>query len=198
VKSAFKIDHPVLSGRCALGERFEYRRSSQPRPKLGPFLETLEAWLEAEAKLPPREQRTAQRIYEALRLEGYTGAVDTVRRQMRALERRRHSVAGGFIPQYFAPGEAYQFDFSHEHVELGGIDQVVKLAHVSRAFFLIAYPRESQEMVFDAHAGLWVGEGPGPEPSRQRAGVALHPEDTLRGFSRAQCASCCPLHAASA
>ena len=48
------------------GERFEYRRSSQPRPKLGPFLETLEAWLEAEAKLPAREQRTAQRIYEAL------------------------------------------------------------------------------------------------------------------------------------
>ena len=32
------------------GERFEYRRSSQPRPKLGPFLETLEAWLEAEKK----------------------------------------------------------------------------------------------------------------------------------------------------
>ncbi len=37
------------------GERFEYRRSSQPRPKLGPFLETLETWLEAEAKLPARE-----------------------------------------------------------------------------------------------------------------------------------------------
>ena len=138
------------------GERFEYRRSSQPRPKLGPFLETLEAWLEAEAKLPARERRTAQRIYEALWLEGYTGAVDTVRRQMRVFERRRLSVAGAFIPQYFAPGEAYQFDFSHEHVELGGIDQVVKLAHVrlchSRAFFLVAYPRESQEMVFDAHA----------------------------------------------
>ena len=66
------------------------------------------------------------------------------------------SVTGAFIPQYFAPGEAYQFDFSHEHVELGGIDQVVKLAHLrlchSRAFFLVAYPRESQEMVFDAHA----------------------------------------------
>jgi transposase-like protein len=28
------------------GDGFEYRRSSQPRPKLGPFLETLEAWLE--------------------------------------------------------------------------------------------------------------------------------------------------------
>ncbi len=138
------------------GEGFEYRRLSQPRPKLGPFLETLEAWLEAEEKLPAREQRTAQRIYEALCLEGYTGSVDTVRRRMRAFEGRRLSVAGAFIPQYFAPGEAYQFDFSHEHVELGGIDQVVRLAHVrlchSRAFFLVAYPRESQEMVFDAHA----------------------------------------------
>jgi transposase len=29
------------------GERFEYRRSGQPRPKLAPLLETLEAWLEA-------------------------------------------------------------------------------------------------------------------------------------------------------
>ena len=88
------------NGRCASrATAFEYRRSSQPRPKLGPFLETLEAWLEAEEKLPAREQRTAQRIYEALCLEGYTGAVDTVRRQMRAFERRRHSVAGAFIPQ---------------------------------------------------------------------------------------------------
>jgi hypothetical protein len=81
-------------------------------------------------ELPAREQRTAQRIYEALWLEGYTGAVDTVRRQMRAFERRRLSVTGAFIPRYFAPGEAYQFDISHEHVELGGIDQVVKPAHV--------------------------------------------------------------------
>ena len=73
-----------------------------------------------------------------------------------AFERRRHPSATAFIPQIFASGEAYQFDFSHEHVELGGIDQVVKVAHVrlcySRAFFLVAYPRESQEMVFDAHA----------------------------------------------
>ena len=84
------------------------------------------------------------------------GAVDAVRRHMREFERRRHPIATAFIPQSFAPGEAYQFDWSHEHVELGGIDQVVKVAHVrlchSRAFFLVAYPRESQEMVFDAHA----------------------------------------------
>jgi transposase len=138
------------------GEGYEYRRQRQPQPKLGPFVALLEIWLAAEEQLPAREQRTAQRLYEALRVEGYTGAVDAVRRYQRAFERRRHPVATAFIPQSFAPGEAYQFDWSHEHVELGGVDQVVKVAHVrlchSRAFFLAAYPRESQEMVFDAHA----------------------------------------------
>jgi transposase len=139
----------------AEGDAFEYRRRLQPRPKLGPVLATLETWLEAEEKLPARERRTAQRIYEALRLEGYTGAVDTVRRHMRLFE-HRHRHAQVFIPQSFASGEAYQFDWSHEDVELGGIEQRVKVAHVrlchSRAFFLVAYARESQEMVFDAHA----------------------------------------------
>jgi transposase len=125
-------------------------------PKLGPYMATLDAWLEAEEKLPAREHRTAQRMFEALRLEGYAGAVDAVRRHMREFERRRHPVATAFIPQSFDPGEAYQFDWSHEHVELGGVQQVVKVAHMrlchSRAFFLVAYPRESQEMVFEAHA----------------------------------------------
>ena len=92
-------------------EAFEYRRTRQPQPKLGPYLATLEAWLEAEQKLPAREQRTAQRMYEALCLEGYTGAVDGVRRHMRAFERARRPVATAFIPQSFAPGEAYQFDW---------------------------------------------------------------------------------------
>ena len=35
----------------------------------------------------------------------------------------------------------------------------MKLAHVRlchSAFFLVAYPRESQEMVFDAHAGAFA------------------------------------------
>ena len=55
------------------GEGFEYQRTIQPRPTLGPYVEMLEAWLEAEEDLPAREQRTAQRIYEALCVEGYTG-----------------------------------------------------------------------------------------------------------------------------
>jgi len=63
--------------------------------------------------------------------------------------------APAFVPLSFAPGEAYQFDWSHEIVLIGGVTTTVKVAHVrlchSRMLFVRAYPRESQEMVFDAH-----------------------------------------------
>ena len=51
--------------------------------------------------------------------------------------------------------KTYQFDWSHEIVLLNGVTTTVKVAHVrlchSRMPFVRAYPRESQEMVFDAH-----------------------------------------------
>jgi len=60
------------------------------------------------------------------------------------------------VPLSFAPGEAYQFDWSHEIVLMNRMPVTVKVAHVrlchSRMPFVRAYPRESQEMVFDAHA----------------------------------------------
>ena len=59
------------------------------------------------------------------------------------------------MPLSFEPGEAYQFDWSHEVVLMNGTPAKVKVAHVlichSRMPFLRAFPRESQEMVFDAH-----------------------------------------------
>ena len=55
----------------------------------------------------------------------------------------------------FAPGEAYQFDWSHEIVVLNSATVTVKVAHMrlchSRMLSVRAYPRETQEMVFDAH-----------------------------------------------
>ena len=58
------------------------------------------------------------------------------------------------MPLSFAPGEAYQFDWSHEVVLMSGVTVTVKVAHVrlchSRMMFIRAYPRGTQEMVFDA------------------------------------------------
>src|SRR5260370_6631073 len=55
----------------------------------------------------------------------------------------------------FAPGEASQFDWSHETITLQGLPLTVKAAHMklshSRMPFVRVYFRETQELVFDAH-----------------------------------------------
>src|SRR5205807_4158437 len=65
------------------------------------------------------------------------------------------ATAEAYVPLSFAPGEAYQFDWSHEVVLINGVTVTVKVAHLrlchSRMLFVRAYPRETQEMVFDAH-----------------------------------------------
>ena len=53
------------------------------------------------------------------------------------------------MPLSFAPGEAFQFDWSHEVVVLNGTTMTVKVAHVrlchSRMLFVRAYPCISTE-----------------------------------------------------
>ena len=138
---------------------FVYEREEQPRPRLGSFVQRLEAMLEANATASKRDRLTLTRIYDLLRREGYGGSYDAVRRYAGqwVQEKRGFALAGeAFVPLSFAPGDAYQFDWSHEQVELGGAPQKVKVAHLrlchSRRFYIRAYPRETQEMVFDAHA----------------------------------------------
>jgi len=134
-----------------------YRRSEQPKPKLSEYHQRLEHWLEQDAKRPRRHRRTARGLFEDLQGEGYVGAYDSVQRAVKAWKeaRGRSDASQAFVPLVFASGDAGQFDWSHEHVELGGVVQTIKLAHFrlsySRQPFLVAYPRESQEMVFDAH-----------------------------------------------
>ena len=87
---------------------------------------------------------------------GYAGGYDAVRRYARSWSKSRGAMtAEAYVPLYYAPGEAYQFDWSHEVVLIAGVTVTVKVAHVrlchSRMMFVRAYMRESQEMVFDAH-----------------------------------------------
>ena len=138
---------------------FSYRRSVQPLPKLGPFQTRLDTLLEEDEARPRREKLRITRIHDLLLREGFDGSYDAVRRYATRWrrERRRHVVdAPAFIPLLFRPGEAYQFDWSHEDVEIAGKPMRVKVAHMrlcaSRAIYVRAYPRETQEMLFDAHA----------------------------------------------
>jgi transposase len=135
---------------------FTYERSVQPRPKLGAWKDELERLLTSNADRPARERLTLIRVFEELRDRGYQGGYDAVRRYCRSWRRSQgKSSAEAYVPLVFAPGEAYQFDWSHEIVLIDGVTVMVKVAHVrlchSRMMFIRAYPRETQEMVFDAH-----------------------------------------------
>jgi transposase len=135
---------------------FTYGRKVQPRPKLGPWLSVLDELLASNTAKPAREQLTLIRLFEELQGRGYDGSYDAVRRYARRWSKiHGASTATAYVPLSFAPGEAYQFDWSHEIVILGGVTTTVKVAHLrlchSRMPFVRSYPRETQEMVFDAH-----------------------------------------------
>ena len=135
---------------------FRYEREVQPLPKIGRWSDELDQILTANEGKPPRERLTLIRIFEELRGRGYEGGYDAVRRYARKWAKDRgQATAAAYVPLSFAPGEAYQFDWSHEIVLLSGVTVTVKVAHVrlchSRMLFARAYPRETQEMVFDAH-----------------------------------------------
>ena len=135
---------------------FKYERGVQPAPKLGAWVEVLAQILEKEAKLPRRERRSTQRLFEELRGRGYDGAHDSVHRFTKSWrDEQARTPAHAFVPLSFAPGEAYQFDWSHETITLQGLPLVIKAAHMklshSRMPFVRAYFRETQELVFDAH-----------------------------------------------
>jgi transposase len=133
-----------------------YVRKNQPRPALAEFIEPLDRRLSEDKNLPRKRRRNAVKLYEEIMQEGYAGSYDNVQRYVRAWRRQQEVLSTqAYVPLVFEPGEAFQFDWSHEDVELGGLPATVKVAHIrlcySRMNLIIAYPRETQEMVFDAH-----------------------------------------------
>src|SRR5215813_8848533 len=124
---------------------FEYERKVQPRPKLGRWTGALDELLEGNAAKPAREQLTLIRIFEDLRGRGYDGGYDALRRYAKRWAKQHGTAtATAYVPLSFAPGEAYQFDWSHEVVLIGSTTVTVKVAHVrlchSRMLFVRAYP----------------------------------------------------------
>ena len=101
-----------------------------------------------------KDRLSLLRIHEDLGALGYGGGYDAVRRYARAWRRRWRllSPSQAFVPLSFDPGEAYQFDWSHEYARLSGVTTKVKAAHMrlcySRMQLVQIFPRESQEMVF--------------------------------------------------
>lgn len=104
----------------------------------------------------PAGTPNADPFFEELQALGYDDGYDAVRRYVRGWNREQIGAkADAYVPLSFAPGEANQFDWSHEIVLINGVTTAVKVAHMplchNRMMFVRTYPREAQEMVFDSH-----------------------------------------------
>ena len=134
----------------------EYERKQQGHRVLEDYIEKLTAKLKYDVNEPKRRKRTAQKIYLELQIEGYAGSYDAVHAFVKQWRlKHKQSVPTAFVPLEFSEGDAFQFDWSTEEIELAGQLTRIKVAHIrlcySRYFLMIAYPNEQLEMVMDAH-----------------------------------------------
>jgi hypothetical protein len=134
--------------------------------KLDDYEATLTSWLYRESRRHRKQRRTVKQLYRDLVGLGYTGSYDRVAafaRQWRQeqLEARFQASKQAYVPLQFAPGEAFQFDWSQDWVKINGISTKLQVAHFklcySRAYFMRAYLSQSHEMLFDAHYHAFDG-----------------------------------------
>jgi hypothetical protein len=102
-------------------------------------------------------------LYGDLVALGYPGSYDRVAAFARTWERQRQEAQrtsrGTFVPLIFAPGEAFQFDWSEDWAIVGGERQKLAVAHFklchSRAFMLRAYPLQIQRCCSTRITARW-------------------------------------------
>lgn len=133
--------------------------------KITPFESTIQLALQTDSHRPKRDRRTALMLFREIRQEGFTGSYSGVSRYIHSLRVQAAKVSGksAFVPLKFQLGEAFQFDWSEELLVIGGIHRKLLVAHTklcaSRAFWLVAYPTQSHEMLFDAHTRAFTAMG---------------------------------------
>jgi len=140
--------------------------------KLEDYEETLTSWLFRESRRHRKQRRTVKQLHRDLVALGFTGSYDRIAAFSRSWRQAQQEVtqrAGkqAFVPLQFAPGEAFQFDWSEDWVKINGTHTKLQVAHFklsySRCFFMRAYLTQSHEMLFDAHYHAFMAFGGVPE-----------------------------------
>ena len=139
-----------------------YRRREEPG-KLTAFHELLEQALKVDAHRTKQNRRTAKDLFAQIKLDGYVGGYSRVTDFIRDWRGRESKTPRAFVTLKFALGEAFQFDWSEEGLVIGGIYRRIQVSHLklcaSRAFWLVAYPSQGHEMLFDAHTRSFTALG---------------------------------------
>ena len=149
--------------KAAEGVEPKYRRV-KGRTKISSFAELLTKALETDARRPKRDRRRALKLHAELKAAGFRGDYSRVTEFVRSWRSDGgEALVKAFVPLKFELGEAFQFDWSEEHLVIGGVWRKIMAAHLklcaSRAFVLQAYPTQSHEMLFDAHTRAFSALG---------------------------------------
>ena len=137
----------------------------KPAPVIGPVVNLIDAWLEGDKKVKPKQRHTAHRIWRRLVEEyNFTGGESTVRCYVRAKKQKPKDT---FLLLEFAPGEAAQVDWGEADVILNGIETRVMLFcyHLSHAgiSFIMGFPHSRQEALFEGHIEAFRNLGGVPD-----------------------------------
>ena len=124
--------------------------------KLTAFEPILHQALTTDSHRPKQGRRSGRALFAQIQAQGYRGGYSAVTDYIRRWRvESAASPAKAFVPMSFELGEAFQFDWSVEAMLVGGVFYNVQVAHLklcaSRAFWLVAYPSQGHEMLFDAH-----------------------------------------------
>ena len=139
-----------------------YQRDKKPG-KLTAYHATLEQALKADSHRAKQNRRTAKALFAQIQVDGYTGGYSQLTDFIRAWRGKEGKAPHAFVPLKFEMGEAFQFDWSEEGLVIGGIYRRMQVSHLklcaSRAFWLVAYPSQGHEMLFDAHTRSFAALG---------------------------------------
>jgi len=129
----------------------------RPRPVMGPYLDIITSWLEADESAPRKQRHTARRVFDRLVDEyGFTGSEITVRR---AVARIRGKRIEAFVPLEAPWGRIGQADFGGAVVMIGNERREVALfcmrAKASKVPFVIALPSEKLEAFLAGHVAAF-------------------------------------------
>ena len=145
------------------GTEPKYRRLN-PNTKVAPYAAQLIKALETDARRPKRDRRSALKLFGELQAGGFTGNYCRVTEFIRRWRTDGGTaVSKAYVPLHFELGEAFQFDWSEEHLIIGGVWRKILASHLklcaSRAFVVQAYPTQGHEMLFAAHTSAFAALG---------------------------------------
>ena len=163
-----KLSRNTITKYLASGEVEPKYPPRQAPSQLDPYAEQLRAMLRRSQSAPRKQKMSVREMHVRLVAMGYPGSYNRVAAFARDWHRAEHerlltAPRKAFVPLAFAPGEAFQFDWSEDCVRIGGEKVKLQIAQFklshSRAFLLRAYWKQTHEMLFDAHTRSFAALG---------------------------------------